>query len=190
MARWGNSLSANGLKMLRVWEMPNKWTFQLDSVRRLLQEEMGNDDDWVDPFAGVSSPARMQNDIDPESPAEFHFDGFDFLKSLAGNKFDGVLFDPPYSTEQALRSYKAKCKGTAGREEYHSRCKDEIARIIRVGGKAICFGWTSAGVGLNRGFRLERLLLVGHGAAHYDTIVTVETKVCHQQELEFSQNTS
>jgi hypothetical protein len=174
------------LRFDRYWEMPNRYTFFLDSVKQLLKAEMIGLD-WVDPFSGKYSPASVRNDCDTTQDAEFHLDGIEFLERMNDEKrlFDGALFDPPYSTEQALRSYKAKFQGTAGREEYHSRCKDELARIIKPGGKAICFGWTSAGLGINRGFSLERIMLVCHGAAHYDTIVTVERKWLTQKMFAF-----
>lgn len=170
----------------RFWEMPHRYTFSLDCVRQLLKQEKAGPG-WVDPFSGKYSPAEVRNDCDLEQTAEFHLDGIEFLERMNDEKrfFDGGLFDPPYSTEQALRSYKAKYQGTAGREEYHSRCKDELARLIKPRGKAICFGWTSAGLGINRGFSLERIMLVCHGAAHYDTIVTVERKWLSQEVLEF-----
>lgn len=59
---------------------------------------------------------------------------------------------------------------------YWSDVKDEMARIIKPGGKVICFGWNSMGLGKNRGFEMKRILLVAHGGSKNDTIVTVEIK--------------
>ncbi len=169
------SISDSKIKIERKWEMPNRYTFKMKAVESLLSEEM--DGCWADPFCGLMSPAEIRNDADESLDAEFHMDGLDFLKSLPDEMVDGVLFDPPYSTEQALRKYKPKQNGTAGRAEYHARCKDEVARIIRKGGKAICFGWDSCGLGKVRGFELRRVLLICHGACHNDTIITVELKL-------------
>lgn len=160
----------------RVWAMPHKFTFKIPVVASLLQTEMKGGD-WADPFSGKFSPASLRNDADFDNDAEFHFDGLDFLKSLAANSVEGVLFDPPYSTEQALRKYKPVQRGTAGRAEYWAKCKDEIQRIVRPDGKAICFGWDSTGIGKKRGFELQQVLLICHGACHNDTIVTVERKL-------------
>jgi hypothetical protein len=132
---------------------------------------------WVDPFCGKYSPANLRNDANPEFEADAHTDGLEWLRGLPSNSADGVLFDPPYSCEQALRTYVPKHNGTAGREEYHARCMDELARICKLGAKAIRFGWTSSGLGMTRKFQLERVLLICHGALHYDTIVTVESKI-------------
>jgi len=140
---------------------------------------------WADPFCGKYSPATNRNDADVANEAEFHLDGLDFLRSLADDSQDGILFDPPYSVEQALRKYKPKQNGTAGRAEYWARCKDEISRIVRPGGRAICFGWDSTGIGKTRGFELRRILLLCHGACHNDTIVTVETKIAGVPQGQF-----
>jgi hypothetical protein len=158
----------------RKWEMPNRHTFKMRTVGSLLREEMRGL--WADPLCGVYSPAQLRNDADLALQADSHLDGLDFLRSLSTESVDGVLFDPPYSTEQALRKYKPKHNGTAGRAEYWARCKDEIARVVRKGGKAICFGWDSTGIGKGRGFELQRVLLLCHGACHNDTIITVEAR--------------
>lgn len=60
--------------------------------------------------------------------------------------------------------------------KYWSEVKNEMARIIRPGGKAICFGWNSMGLGINRGFEMLEILLVPHGGSKNDTIVTVEKR--------------
>lgn len=154
--------------------MPNRYTFKMKAVASLLAREMTGA--WADPFCGFYSPATLRNDADSEREAESHLDGLDFLRGLADKSVDGVLFDPPYSTEQALRKYKPVQNGTAGRAEYWAKCKDEIRRIVKHGGKAICFAWDSNGIGKKRGFELERILLLCHGACHNDTIITVETR--------------
>jgi DNA modification methylase len=158
----------------RLWEMPHKYTFRMNAVKGLLADEIVGD--WADPFAGKFSPAFVRNDADESNEAEFHLDGLEFLQQLPDNSLDGVLFDPPYSVEQALRKYKPRQNGTAGRAEYWGKCKDEIARIVKPEGKAICFGWDSCGIGKTRGFRMTRGLLICHGACHNDTIITVERK--------------
>ena len=156
--------------------MPNKWTFRVAPIAELIMRYTTNGLGWVDPFAGESDIAQFTNDIIPNR-AKFNMDALEFLKSLEDNMARGVLFDPPYSEEQCLRSYKSKFKGTAGRAEYWARCKDEIARIIDADGVVISFCWDSTGIGKKRGFDIVEILLVCHGACHNDTIVTVERKI-------------
>ncbi len=167
------------MRIERVWAMPNKWTFTIKPIRFLLLDEM-TPGLWVDAFAGENSPATITNDLNPERPTTHHMDGLEFLKSLDSGIADGVLHDPPYSMRQASECYKSFGKenltATVTSMKYWSDCKDEIARIVKHGGKAICCGWNSGGIGTNRGFRMDRVLIVPHGGSKNDTIVTVETK--------------
>lgn len=162
------------MKLSRVWVMPSIWTFSLKPIQAVLaryQVGIG----WADPFAGERSPAEFTNDIEGRGNA-YQMDALDFLKSRQDASVQGVLFDPPYSVEQCLRRYTPKQNGTAGRAEYWARCKDEIARIVVPGGVAISFCWDSTGIGKGRGFEIEEIVLLCHGACHNDTIVTVERK--------------
>jgi len=162
------------MRIDRIWEMPNKYTFKMRCVDRLLKEEVNGF--WIDPFAGKYSCAQSRNDMDKSMDTQYHIDGLEYLKMFEFKNIDGIIFDPPYSVRQALENYKPRYKGTAGRTEYRSVCKNQIAKNLKPGGKVICFGWDSTGCGKKRGFTLERVLLICHGGAHYDTIVTVETK--------------
>lgn len=159
--------------------MPNKWTFTIKPIRELLKEEVIGGM-WADPFAGKNSPADTTNDLNPSTDADYHLDALEFLKGLKTSFYDGVLFDPPYSITQAKQCYEGfgmdrlDIKPTS--MQYWSECKNEMARILKPGGKVICFGWNSMGLGKNRGFEMQRILLVPHGGSKNDTIVTVEIK--------------
>lgn len=168
------------MKIERIWAMPNQWTFTVPPIRALLSEVTDNYSDWVDPFAGMNSPAGVTNDLRPNMKATSNKCALEFLKSLSGNSFAGVLYDPPYSLYQAKVCYEqAGMKNLSGSMKWWAEIKNEIARIIMPGGKAICFGWSSNGIGKSRGFSMERVLLVPHGGSKNDTIVTVETKAKH-----------
>src|SRR5690242_8974024 len=162
----------------REWAMPSKWTFTIKPIKELLAREVDGGL-WCDPFAGENSPAQVTNDLNPERPTTHHMDALDFLKSLPDAHFDGVLLDPPYSNRQISECYKANgLKLTAWHTSagWTSTLKNEAARILKPGGKVICFGWNSMGLGLNRGFQMKTVLLVPHGGSKNDTIVTVEIK--------------
>jgi len=161
----------NLMKLNRVWAMPSIWTFSIKPIKELLDRYVTLG--WADPFAGMNSPAEFTNDIEGRG-ANFQLDALEFLKQLQDESVNGVLFDPPYSTEQCLRRYTPKQNGTAGRAEYWAKCKDEIKRITKNGGTVISFCWDSVGMGKKRGFEIIEILLVCHGACHNDTIVTVE----------------
>ena len=168
----------------RIWAMPNKWTFTIKPIKELLEREVGAglmmNGLWCDPFAGQNSPAQVTNDLNPKNKADFHLDALDFLRQQETGKYDGVLFDPPYSPHQVKEVYEDIGRETVAdntRMDFWSNCKNEIVRILKPGGKAICFGWNSMGLGKNRGFEMLEILLVPHGASRNDTICTVEIKL-------------
>ena len=166
------------MRIERIWAMPNKWTFTIKPIKQLLEEEL-TDGIWVDPFAGMNSPATIKNDLNPDIPADYHMDAIDFLKLQPDNSIDGVLFDPPYSVRQVAECYKGfgiNVTQEMTRMNFYSDMKKEIARIVKPNGKVICFGWTSMGIGKTRGFEMTRILLVPHGGQKNDTICTVEIK--------------
>ena len=165
----------------RKWAMPSRWTFTIKPIAELLKEEVDTTTRvWIDPFAGKNSPAQITNDLNEERNTTSHMDALVFLKLQPSENYDGVLFDPPYSITQAKQCYEGHgmelldTKPTS--MKYWGDCKTEIARVLKPNGKAICFGWTSMGIGINRGFEMQRILLVPHGGSKNDTIVTVETK--------------
>jgi len=167
------------MRIERIWAMPSAWTFTIKPIKELLAEEV-TEGLWCDPFAGDNSPAQVTNDINPERKAIYHIDAFEFLKQQEDNAFDGLLFDPPYSSRQISEHYKAVGRPVAAIDtsaRWGSQLKDEIRRIVKPGGKVICFGWNTMGIGKNRGFEMIRVLLVPHGGAKNDTLVTVERKL-------------
>lgn len=159
--------------------MPNKWTFQIAPIKKLLDRYIGDGKGWIDPFAGESSPAEITNDINPERNAKYHLHAVEFAKQLNGNKFKGVLFDPPYSLRQVKECYDGlgieMFQDDA--QNFPQNVKRIIANKLIPGSIAISCGWNSQGFGKNLGFKIIEILLVAHGRSHNDTIVTVERKV-------------
>ena len=158
--------------------MPNRSTFTIKPIAELLREEVG-EGLWIDPFCGACSPASVTNDLNPKVNANFHIDAIDFLKTFKDASVDGVLYDPPYSVRQVAECYKMvgiPVTQETTRSDFYTRIKQEIARVIKPGGKVISFGWNSGGIGKKLGFEITRILLVPSGGIHNDTICTVEVK--------------
>lgn len=165
----------------REWAMPNRWTFRIPPIRKLITRYVGDGKGWIDPFAGESRVAQFTNDINTERRAHQHLDALDYC-NLVDDTFKGVLFDPPYSTRQVSECYQgAGIKATAidTGANFYSRVKDAICNKIEGGGHAISCGWNSNAFGKSRGFEIMEILLVAHGGHHNDTIITVERKVNH-----------
>ena len=167
---------------IREFSMPNSETFSLPPVAKLLDKwlpEMTSGVVIVDPFARNSKRANFSNDLNPKTSAQFHMLAEEFVETQ-NIIADAVLFDPPYSPRQISEVYQ-QIGRQCGIEEtqngrLYKRVKDGLDAMLKPGGIAICCGWNSLGFGVKRGYDLLEVLLVPHGGAHNDTIVTVERK--------------
>ena len=163
--------------------MPSSSTFQMKPVGELLGNYIYEDSIVIDPFNKDSYWSTYSNDLNPESSATYHMDARDFLDMLIEKniKADIVLLDPPYSPRQISECYKKiglKVSSTDTQNaKLYKECKDKLMKLLKKDGIAITFGWNSNGFGKNRGFEMQEILLVQHGAAHNDTIVTVEKRI-------------
>lgn len=170
--------------------MPNGNTFKIRPIRNLVRDccrEVGDSAVIVDPFSNMARYGTITNDLNPEYDTDFHMDALEFLRTRADEEADLVLYDPPYSITQAAQLYssygKEKLEHSVSNMGYWAQLKDEVARITKYNGLVLCCGWNSNGCGINRGFTLERMLIVAHGGSKNDTIVTVERKT-KQKQLE------
>ena len=163
----------------RIFAMPNKWTFEIEPIRKLIYRYGGDFKGWIDPFAGMNSPAEITNDLNPKMLANYHINAHEFIDMFNKNEITGILFDPPYNLSQLKECYDniGIAFGQFEATKYFSQLKGKMSNIIKPGGIIICCGWNSNGVGKKRGFKMIEILLVHHGRDHYDTIITVEQKI-------------
>lgn len=165
------------MKITRSWAMPNKWTFSIKPIKEFIERNLSVGV-WVDPFSGKSpfiDQMTLTNDL-------YHtgIESLEFLKGIESNSVDGVLFDPPYSPRQISECYKSvgrKVHMEDTQSSFYGDRKKEVARIVKVGGHVMSFGWNSGGIGKTKGFEIVEILLVAHGGAHNDTICTLERKI-------------
>lgn len=167
----------------RAWAMPSPNTFSIKPIAELLDRWLEGRAVIVDPFARDSRRGTITNDLNPETAAQHHTDAVSFLYELGmnGTQADAVLIDPPYSPRQIAECYQQIGKPCSTRDTQNARLyrevKDTAAPLVRIGGIAICCGWSGCGFGEKRGFELRETLVVVHGGAHSATIVTVEEKM-------------
>jgi hypothetical protein len=161
----------------RTWAMPSD-TFSVAPIGAFVAR-------WqrgvvVDPFAR-NVPATYANDLNPDTAAEFHMGAVEFCDEMLkrGVVADCVRFDPPYSPRQISEVYAGIGKpcGMADTQSavLYAEVRKRLARLLRVGGVALSFGWNSCGFGPS--FEMREILLVAHGGAHNDTICLAEVKV-------------
>ena len=166
----------------RVWAMPSHNTFTIKPIAHLICKYINNKK-WIDPFARNSIFADRcfaTNDLNQETNTTHHLESLEFLKLFDDKSVHGVLFDPPYSPRQISECYKSMGMDVHMKDtqsSFYGDRKKEIARIVQTDGIVISCGWNSGGIGKSLGFELLEVLLVPHGGAHNDTIVTVERKI-------------
>ncbi len=162
--------------MTRAWAMPSRWTFSIAPIAALLDRYIQPSDVVIDPFCGQSERATFGNDL-----ANGGRSAVEWLDDLVVAEVlgDVVLLDPPYSPRQVSECYKSLGMPVSAKDTQnavlYAQCVSRLTALLRPGGLAIRFGWNSAGFGKSA-FDMVEILLVAHGGAHNDTIVTVERK--------------
>ena len=159
-----------------TWAMPSRWTFQIKPIGQFVDKWLDGCGLVVDPFAGKTQRGHLNNDMGMGG-----VDANEWLTSLLPeyeSKVDAVLFDPPYSPRQIKECYdsiglKATTADTqSGRR--NKEVRDILTRLLKPGGIALSFGWSSSGFGIK--FKTLEILLCRHGGAHNDTICVAQQK--------------
>lgn len=170
------------MKITREYCIPSKNTFSMKPLLQLTHKYINQEKPSliIDPFARECRIANITNDLDPEFKTTYNMDAYEFLQTFNSNSVSMILFDPPFTPRQVKECY-SKLDRTVNWQDtqytFWRKIKDEITRILKVGGISITCGYNSNGIGLKNGFVVEEILLLQHGTNHNDTIVTVERKV-------------
>jgi hypothetical protein len=165
------------LKIEWVWAMANKWTFEITFVYDLLQQYLKVATNVLVPFAGETRFSHKQCtyiDIeDGRPPPYIKGDSLEVLPTLVKDKkkYDLIISDPPFSMFQAVHTYGNK------RLQDITYIKQNYVLLCRPGGRIIHFGFNSTGMGHNRGFLRERLIIMNFGGSHNDMEILIEKRI-------------
>jgi hypothetical protein len=113
---------------------------------------------------------EMRNDLNPDMNADYHMDALDFVdqcKELSF-KFSTVILDPPYSYRKCMTKYNGMVSSP------FNQIKNKILNILEPNGITMTMGYHSNSMGKRRGFEQEHILLMSHGGAIHDTILSLE----------------
>lgn len=160
--------------------MPNSRTFQIKPIKEFVEKYIKDKKIIIDPFANECRYGTITNDLNPKFDTDFHLDALDFLQHIESESADVVIYDPPYSLRQVKECYEGvgiTVTAEHTKSSWRAKHLDEIKRILKPGGLALCFGWNSNGIGKTRGFEMLEVLLVPHGGSKNDTICTAERKI-------------
>lgn len=111
------------------------------------------------------------NDINPDFNPDSQLDAYDLSKwQDLEETFDTVVFDPPYTAYQAVKTYKRKA-------QLVSHARDVVEFVLKPHGRVISLGFNSTGMSESRGFSKESLALVNCGGSHNDFILLSERRI-------------
>jgi hypothetical protein len=146
----------------------NRYTFKNSRIKKWVEDNI--EGKVLNLFAGKIKLKcdEVRNDIDPDALADYQYDALEFCRLWNKNKFDTILLDPPYSYRKSMEMYGGKITSP------FNALKDEIMNILYPGGIVITFGYHSNSMGKNRNFKIEHIMLMSHGGAIHDTVVTIE----------------
>jgi hypothetical protein len=166
----------------RIFEMPRSWTFQMPKLRKWMEDRI--EGHTLNLFGGITRLKGdvVYNDLNPDLPADLRRDAYDLNQWADSHaRFDTVIFDPPYSAFQAVRTYGRK----RAQEVTHAR--DVVEYVLKPGGRVISFGFNTTGMGMSRGYEKEAILIVNCGGSHNDYLCMSErhngsTRIPDQEE--------
>jgi hypothetical protein len=151
----------------------NKYTFSVRPIREWVEEEC--EGKTLNLFAGKTKldvdEVRVDKDITMN--ADYYVDAYDFVIDCCRDdvKFNTIILDPPYSYRKSMEMYNNN------KVSSFKKLKDLLPSILNDGGKIITFGYHSISMGHGRGFILEKIVVLSHGGAIHDTIISVERRL-------------
>ena len=154
----------------RFFEMPRVYTFEMPKLRRWVESRLRGR--TLNLFGGKVRLTHIapvvHNDIRAECQPDTMLDAFDPDAIITLGVFETIVFDPPYSSYQAVHSY-----GGVKMQEV-TRARESVHLALVPGGRVISLGWNSTGMSASRGYVKDEILLVNSGGSHNDIIVLVE----------------
>ena len=148
----------------------NNQTFKVKAIKELVEREC--EGLVLNLFAGTTilNINEVRNDLNAYIKADYNLEALEFLNQWTGKKFNTIIMDPPYSYRKSMEYYEGV------KNSKFKLVKDNIHKVIAANGKIITFGYHSIVMGRDRGYTLEKIVVLSHGGAIHDTIVSIERR--------------
>ncbi|QLH82136.1 zinc finger domain-containing protein [Halosimplex pelagicum] len=131
-------------------------TFQSDKLRHWTESHLEDAERILNPCAGVASLSVdgevLRVDVDEEADADLHIDFRDLPDHVETESFDAIVYDPPYTPNQARSKYGLDISD----EEfyfYSRKVKALFDQLLAPGGVFIQFGYSTAAMPRNFGYQ-------------------------------------
>lgn len=163
---------AVGIPVTYLRARASTWTFSDPKVKSWVESRL--EGRVLNLFAGKTKLDHdsdvVRVDINETRVADYHFDALHVKEYFDDRSFDTVILDPPFSEIQSRKHYNGEHAGK------FKHIRDEVADLVKPGGKTLTFGYHSTGMATTRGFEKEELLLINHGGRFPDTIGSVDRR--------------
>ena len=151
---------------------PNRWTFRSDKIRRWVEERL--EGRVLNACAGKTTLAHdheiVRNDIDEDRDADTHIDVCELADHFEAESFGTVVYDPPFSQNQANRTYEGREVGD------DALAKRQIDEILAPGGRVLGFGFTTTCMPMSLGYEREEVAVWNTLGRMNDYLSVVDTK--------------
>lgn len=148
------------------------WTFSDPKVKSWVESRV--EGRVLNLFAGKTQLDHQNEiirvDINEDRKANYHFDALHVKQYFEDRSFDTVILDPPFSEIQSRKHYNGEHAGK------FKHIRDEVADLVKPGGKTLTFGYHSTGMATTRGFEKEEILLINHGGRFPDTVGSIDRR--------------
>ena len=118
---------------------PNRWTFQSKKIRQWVEHRLQGR--VLNACAGKTKlthdHAIVRNDLDESVDADCHVDVCEIADHFEPESFDTIVYDPPFSQNQASRAYEGRQVGD------DALAKRQFDTLLAPGGRVIQFGFTT-----------------------------------------------
>lgn len=166
----------NGLDMRYYSIMPKRWSFQVPDVRNWVEEHMEGrvlnacaGEEYLDYDGEI-----VRNDVDPEKDADHHLDVVNLSDELAKQSFDCIVFDPPFSNNQAESTYGVDVQTNPGNNKEATR---EFHKLLRPTGVVIQLGFTTTCMPGKLGYDREAVAVFNTLGRQHDWLGVVDRRL-------------
>lgn len=159
-----------------ISQPPRRYTFSTAPIANWIRMKTQNGS-VLNLFSGktrlydyIHEITETRVDTNADMKPDYLMDANDFLDLAIqkGFKYNTIILDPPYTYRKSMEKYDGKIISN------FQRVKEKIPEIIETNGNVISCGYHSVVMGKSRNFEVKDILLISHGGAHHDTIITNE----------------
>jgi hypothetical protein len=130
-------------------------TFQSDKLRHWTESHLEDAERVLNPCAGVAAlnvdAEVLRVDVDEDANADLHIDFRDLPNHVEDESFDAIVYDPPYTPNQARSKYGLDISD----EEfffYGREVKELFDQLLKPGGVFLQFGYSTAAMPRDFGY--------------------------------------